>query len=76
MFNNNSNNNNNYGRWSLPVIFGSAQLSAILGTLTSCVKCCVTKLRKVAETWLRRPRKKTEHWRDSQHNNNLNMFVL
>lgn len=27
--------------------------------LTSCGKCCVSKLREAAETWLRRPRKNT-----------------
>ena len=34
----------------------SCQPSLVL--LTSCGKCCVSKLREVAETWLRRPRKK------------------
>ena len=42
----------------------SCQPSLVL--LTSCGKCCVSKLREVAETWLRRPRKK--NWRESRHN--------
>ena len=42
--------------------------------LTSCGKCCVSKLRKAAETWMRRPRKTPENWRESYYDDH-NFFI-
>ena len=42
--------------------------------LTSCGKCCVSKLREAAETWLRRPRKTPENWRESYYDD-YNFFI-
>ena len=37
----------------------------------SCGKCCVSKPREAAETWLRIP-KRYQNWRGSHNNNNNN----
>lgn len=59
-----------YDRLHLPDIFGSEQLSAILGPFSVLHlyyrTCCVSKLREAAETWLRR----SENWRQSLYDNN------
>ena len=53
-----------YERFSLPDIFGSAQLSDCQPSmilLKSCAKCSVYMLQVAAETWLRLPQKIPEN---------------
>ena len=59
-----------YGRLSLPDIFGSSQLSAILDTahILRKVLQCLLRCGIAALTWLRIPKKRTG--RGSHHNNN------
>ena len=57
-----------YGRLSLPDIFGSVQLSAILGTAHILRKVLCLKTAGSCQDMAEKTQKKK--WRESQHNNN------